>query len=83
MSKYGCGACHVIPGIGNARGLMGPSLAGIASRPKLEGGLPNDSGNMVRWILDPKSVNPRTLMPDLNMSEQDAHDISAFLYTLK
>jgi cytochrome c2 len=26
IQSYGCGACHYIPGIGNARGYAGPPL---------------------------------------------------------
>jgi cytochrome c551/c552 len=37
IGRYGCGACHDIPGIKNARGTVGPPLARIASRSYLAG----------------------------------------------
>jgi hypothetical protein len=38
---------------------------------------------MIRWLRDPQEVNPRSAMPDLGVSERDARDIAAYLYTLK
>jgi cytochrome c1 len=36
---------------------------------------------MQQWIRDPQHVSPGTAMPDLHVGEQDARDITAFLYT--
>ena len=36
---------------------------------------------MEQWIRDPQQVSPGTAMPDLNVGEGDARDITAFLYT--
>jgi cytochrome c1 len=83
VGHYGCGACHVIPGIGRATGTVGPPLDRIAMRQYLGGHLPNTPGNMVRWIRQPQSVDPKNAMPDLGVSEQDAADIAALLYTLR
>ena len=83
VQKYGCGTCHLVPGVQGAVGTMGPPLAGIGDRPILMGGLPNEPANMVKWIRDPKEVNPRTFMPDLNIGAQEGSDIAAYLYTLK
>lgn len=83
IRKYGCGTCHLVPGVEGAVGTMGPPLAGIADRPILMGGIPNEPANMMKWIRDPREINPRTLMPDLNLGEQDASDIAAYLYTLE
>jgi cytochrome c len=35
------------------------------------------------WIRDPQKVDSGTSMPNLNVSEADARDISAYLYTLR
>lgn len=80
---YGCGSCHVIPGISGANGHVGPSLERIAKRVYLAGVLPNTSDNMARWIRAPEAVDPRTAMPNMGVSESDARDITAYLYTLK
>ena len=83
ITKYGCGACHTIPGISGAHGKVGPSLQGIASRLYVAGDLPNQAGNLMRWIENPHGVNPKTAMPNVGVTPRDAADISAYLYTLK
>jgi cytochrome c len=83
ISRYGCGSCHTIPGIPGAHGLVGPSLAGLGSRMYIAGILPNAPDNLMRWVKDPKSINPKTVMPNLGVSAQDAADIGAYLYSLK
>jgi cytochrome c1 len=37
----------------------------------------------MRWIRYPHQVDENTAMPFMNVSEQDARDITAFLYTLR
>jgi cytochrome c1 len=44
--------------------------------------LPNSADNLVRWIQHPRTIEPKTAMPDLGVSNQDARDIAAYLYTL-
>ena len=80
LTRYGCGACHQIPGVPGARGIVGPSLAGLANRPYLAGRLINDPLNLVAWIQRPRIHDPQTIMPDLAVSESDARDIAAFLF---
>ena len=82
IERYGCGACHQIPGIEGANALVGPSLAGIADRAYLRGQVTNQPANLMLWIADPQRVVPGTAMPDLNVPEEDARDIAAYLYTL-
>lgn len=81
--SYGCGSCHTIPGIYTARGVVGPPLSFFSRRTMIAGELPNTPDNLVRWIRDPKAVEPGTAMPDLGLSEQQARDIAAYLYTLR
>jgi cytochrome c2 len=83
IRTYGCVSCHTIPGIDGARGQVGPSLAGIASRTYLAGKLPNQPANMIKWVREPQEVSPGTAMPELGVTEQDGKDIAAYLYTLK
>ena len=83
IRRFGCGACHVIPGIPNANGRVGPSLAGIASRMYLAGQVPNQPDQMMLWITDPQKVAPGPAMPDMNVSEAEARDIAAYLHTLR
>jgi len=83
MRKYGCQSCHTIPGVVGADGLVGPPLAGIASRSYIAGVLTNAPDNMLRWIRDPKAVDPLTAMPNTGVTASDARHIVAYLYTLK
>jgi cytochrome c1 len=78
----GCGSCHVIPGIAGADGTVGPPLTDFAHRGYIAGELPNNEQNLVRWIMDPRGVEPGTDMPDLNIGEPEARDIAAYLFTL-
>ncbi|RBP40007.1 cytochrome c [Eoetvoesiella caeni] len=82
LQQYLCVTCHVIPGVVGANYHVGPSLAGIADRKYIAGVLPNSPQNMLRWLRQPAEVDPLTAMPDLGISDQDARDIAAFLYTL-
>lgn len=77
---YGCGACHVIPGIAGARGSVGPSLAALRRQAYVAGILPNEPGGLVRWIVEPTAHAPQTAMPDLGVSVGEARDIAAYLY---
>jgi putative membrane protein len=83
IKKYGCGSCHTIPGIGGANGLVGPPLSQIASRVYIAGVLPNEPDNMIRWIENPPSIDPKTAMPNMGVTVRDARDIAAYLYTLR
>lgn len=83
IGRYGCGSCHDIPGIRSARGTVGPPLGRIAVRSYLAGRLPNTPSNLVRWIQHPQHVEPGTIMPEMGVTDTDARDIAAFLYTLR
>ena len=83
IGRYGCGSCHTIPGIRAATGMVGPPLEGIASRAYLAGQLPNSPANMVRWIQHPQHVEKGTVMPEMGVTDPDARNITAFLYTLR
>jgi cytochrome c len=81
LEQYGCGSCHAIPGIPRARGRVGPPLEGLALRGYLAGRLTNEPQNLIRWIRHPREVDPDTAMPELGVSERDARDMAAYLYT--
>lgn len=79
--KYGCNACHVIDSVPGAIGQVGPPLTNIRERSYIAGMLSNTPANLQNWIMNPTEINPKTAMPDLGVSEQDAQDIAAFLYS--
>jgi cytochrome c oxidase assembly factor CtaG/cytochrome c2 len=82
-AAYGCGSCHTIRGVPGANALVGPPLQGLAERAYIAGVLPNTPDNLVRWIMDPQGVNPRTVMPNLGVAAADARAIASYLYTLR
>ena len=83
IGKYGCAACHTIPGIADAQATVGPPLNNIAVRGYLGGHLANSPANMMKWIQHPQQVDPKNVMPELGVTDQDARDITAYLYTLR
>ena len=82
IEHFGCGSCHMIPGIRSAGGTVGPNLAGIADRSIVAGVVPNTPDELVRWIVMPQSMVPGNAMPNLGVSDGEARDIAAYLYTL-
>jgi cytochrome c len=78
---YGCGACHVIDGVAEANAYVGPPLSNYARRHYIAGKLPNTADNLIYWIQFPQTVEPGTAMPNLNVSETDARNIAAYLYS--
>jgi cytochrome c len=83
ITTYGCGACHTIPGVTAAHGAVGPPLNGMANRAFIAGKLRNEPDNMILWIQHPQSVWPGNAMPEMNVTDADARNIAAYLYTLK
>jgi cytochrome c len=83
IQLFGCGACHVIPGVRDAVGTVGPPLVDWSERGFIAGQLPNNAQNLIRWIMDPPEVEPGTAMPNLHVSEDQARDIAAYLFALK
>ncbi len=83
IRHYGCGACHDIPGIAQAEGVVGPPLGMIGRRIYIAGLLRNTPDNMVRWLREPQAVVPGNAMPDMALNEHQAKDVAAYLYTLR
>jgi cytochrome c1 len=83
IAHYGCGSCHTIPGIRGANALVGPPLEHIASRTYIAGVLQNTHRNMFTWLKNPPGVDSKTAMPNLRLSDAEAADIAAYLYTLR
>jgi len=83
LTSYGCVACHTIPGVRGSNSLMAPPLIGISQRSYLAGMLENTPDNLRSWIQHPRKVNPHTAMPEQGVTDQDASDIAAYLYTTR
>jgi sulfur-oxidizing protein SoxX len=82
MESVGCGACHAIPGVKWPTGTVGGSLNGFAERPLIAGRLPNQPDTLVAWLKDAPSLSPTTGMPPMPITEAQARDVAAYLYSL-
>ncbi len=80
IRHYGCIACHTIDGMSDSQALVGPPLTRMAGRSYLAGSMENNAANLIRWIQQPREINPDTAMPDTGVTEHDARDIAAYLY---
>jgi cytochrome c1 len=89
ISKYGCGGCHTISTIPGAVGAVGPNLSKEGANPKVPmstGNLDNNPANLAKWIHNAPSIKPGISMPNfasLNMTDDEAATIAAYLETLK
>jgi cytochrome c2 len=82
LSQHACHACHQIPGVTGSEVYVGPPLKDLAARRIIARNLPNTPENLVRWIREPRSIDPHTAMPALGVGEKDARDMVAYLLTL-
>ena len=83
IERYQCGACHSIPGVAGANGLVGPPLAEYRQRVYIAGKFPKEPALLAKWIQDAPSLAPQTAMPNVGVTEADARDIAAYLYQLR
>ncbi len=83
IERYGCPACHNIPGVAGPKGMVGPPLDHIASRSFINGKFANNPQMMTKWLQNPPAFDPQTAMPNLGVTPGDSRDITAYLYTLK
>lgn len=82
IGRLGCATCHTIPGVpGDAN--VGPSLDRVGSRVYIGGVLLNTPESMARWLKNPPAVDPKTAMPNVNATDDEVRDVSAYLYTLR
>lgn len=82
LQAYGCQSCHNIPGVPAPDAYVGPPLDHWPQRSYIAGSLPNTPENLIHWLRFPQEVEPDTAMPTLGLSEAEARDIAAYLYTL-
>lgn len=63
-----CVGCH---SLGGAGGQVGPALDGV--------GLRYAASSMRAWLADPQGYKPGTAMPDLNLTDAQLDELTAFL----
>ena len=83
FESQSCVSCHVVRGTA-AQGQFGPDLTHFMSRDTLaSGAADNTPANLKLWIKDPDYVKPGSLMPAMQLSDDQIDKIVAYLDTLK
>ena len=78
-----CALCHAVRGSG-AFGSAGPDLTHLASRRTLAAGtLPNTTGHLGAWIVDPQQVKPGSHMPPTELAPDELRALLAYLQGLR
>jgi cytochrome c oxidase subunit 2 len=78
-----CINCHAISGT-VANGLFGPDLTHMMSRATIASGAAvNTHENLRLWIHDPEAIKPGSLMPAMNLNDQDLDALVAYLESLR
>jgi cytochrome c oxidase subunit II len=77
-----CINCHTISGT-VATGRFGPDLTHLASRDTIASGpIENTPENLRKWIEDPNTMKPGSLMPAMHLNDHDLDVITAYLTQL-
>jgi cytochrome c oxidase subunit 2 len=83
FESQACISCHVIRGTA-ANGKFGPDLTHLMSRDTIASGASaNTPADLKLWIKDPDYVKPGSLMPAMQLSDDQIDKIVAYLSTLK
>jgi cytochrome c oxidase subunit II len=78
-----CINCHAIAGT-PATGLFGPDLTHLASRDTIaSGAVVNNAANLRKWIDNPNSLKPGSLMPSMHLNQHDLDAITVYLTQLR
>lgn len=82
VAAYGCGSCHIIPGVENSKGHVGPPLTKFGLRHYIAGAVLNTPDNLALWLYAPEAVEPGTAMPSVGATPEEAVHMAAYLLTL-
>jgi cytochrome c oxidase subunit II len=78
-----CINCHTVAGT-VANGQFGPNLTHLMSRDTIGAGAAlNTPENLRRWILNPDAIKPGSLMPAMQLNDQELDALTAYLETLR
>lgn len=78
-----CINCHAVSGT-VANGRFGPDLTHLMSRDTIAAGTaPNTPENLRLWIRDPEAIKPGSLMPAMQLNDQDLVALTTYLETLR
>lgn len=78
-----CVNCHTVKGT-PAQGRFGPDLTHLMSRDTIAAGVAtNTHDNLKNWIRNPDLIKPGSLMPAMQLSEDELDAVTAYLETLR
>jgi cytochrome c oxidase subunit 2 len=78
-----CMNCHTISGTA-ATGRFGPDLTHLMSRDTLaSGAVTNTQDHLHEWIRNPDTFKPGSLMPAMQLNDQQLDQVTAYLSTLR
>ncbi|MGB2627307.1 MAG: cytochrome c oxidase subunit II [Candidatus Acidiferrum sp.] len=83
FEKTACINCHAVSGT-VANGRFGPDLTHLMSRDTIAAGAAANTGeNLKLWILNPEAIKPGSLMPAMNLRDEDLHAVVTYLESLR
>jgi cytochrome c oxidase subunit II len=78
-----CVNCHTIAGT-DARGKFGPDLTHLMSRTTIAAGAAlNNRQDLRLWVKDPEAIKPGSLMPAMQLADQDLDALTDYLVSLR
>jgi cytochrome c oxidase subunit 2 len=83
FEKTACINCHAVSGT-VANGRFGPDLTHLMSRETIaSGAASNTHDNLKLWIHNPEALKPGSLMPAMNLSDQDLEAVTGYMESLQ
>ena len=81
-AAHSCIICHTMEGVSG--GIAGPNLSHVGSRTTIAGGtIPADSAGIARWLRDPMGEKPGSLMPTIDLTDDEIAALVAYLQSRK
>ena len=78
-----CTNCHTVAGT-TAKGRFGPDLTHLMSRDTIAAGAASNTPENLRlWIRNPEAIKPGSLMPAMQLNEQQLDTVTSYLETLR
>ena len=78
-----CLNCHAVAGT-PANGRFGPDLTHLMTRSTIASGAAENTGESLRrWIVDPDSIKPGSLMPAMKVADTDLDALVAYMQSLR
>jgi cytochrome c oxidase subunit II len=79
-----CASCHTVAGVERAIGVTGPNLTHLYSRTTFAGAVfPTTPEKLTNWLKDPPKEKPGSVMPKLELTDDEIRALVAYLETLK